>query len=125
MRIRHTAIPTILAFSALLLLGGGTAARAADEPPTLEMLAIETAKTPAQHAALAAYFRGKAAEARAEAKRHESMGRTFDLISRSRAAGNAMRVHCERLTKNAESDAVEYDALAAGQEELAKTTEEK
>ena len=41
------------------------------EGHSLEQLVVEMAHTPADHAALAAHYRGKAAEARAEASNHE------------------------------------------------------
>lgn len=67
-----TRIAAALLFGASALSPG--LSLAADESSALDT-AIQTAKTPAQHGALALTYHAKAEEARAMAKRHESMGR--------------------------------------------------
>lgn len=83
----------------------------AEEPKSLEALAAESASTPAQHQALAAYYRQKAAAAREEVKTHRTMALSYS--SRSAGAAAGMRAHCDNLAKAAEQQATEYDALAA------------
>ena len=77
---------------------------------SLEQLVVEMAHTPADHAALAAHYRAKAAAARAEAKRHESMGRVYTggkFMERAR-----MQNHCKKIAADQNAIAAEYDELA-------------
>jgi hypothetical protein len=85
----------------------------------LEELAIEGADTPAQHEALAAHFKAKAADARAEAKRHESMAKSYARRSKPVQAADMQR-HCKKLAEHANSTAAEYDAMAKVHEDQAK-----
>ncbi|MGH7287005.1 MAG: hypothetical protein ACREI8_03185, partial [Myxococcota bacterium] len=64
-----------LVFAALTLSPGFAVAQ--DEAPSLEESMIEMPDTAAQHAALAKYYREKAAEARKLASRHTGMGRAY------------------------------------------------
>lgn len=95
---------------------------AADEASStqqIEELAIQMASTPAEHAALASYYREKAAEARAEARKHEHMRHGYS----GKSGRNPMfNTHCERLVKLFESQATEYDALAAMHDDEGKAT---
>ncbi len=98
------------------LLPGST--QADEEPVSVEELVVEMANTPGDHAAVAKYFRAKAAEARAEANRHRSMGRVYTggkLHHRSQ-----MESHCRKLTAQSNAMADEYDALAKLHDEEAK-----
>lgn len=111
---------TILAFVATMLLAQGGAAWAGGAAvPTVEQLAIESITTPEQHAAMAAFFRSKAAEARAVAARHEAMGRAYDNPGRPKPGSAVMRGHCERLVKSAQADAAVYEQMAAEHAALA------
>lgn len=77
---------------------------------SLEQLVVESADSPADHAALAAHYRARAAEARAEAKRHESMGRVYTggkMMERAR-----MQSHCKKIAADHNAIAAEYDELA-------------
>ena len=58
----------VFALALALALSSSAALAAGDHG--LEEVLIESASTPAQHEALAAYFRGEAAAARKEAKQH-------------------------------------------------------
>lgn len=90
----------------------------ADEPVSVEELVVDMANTPADHAAVAKYFRAKAAEARSEANRHKSMGRVYTggkFHHRSQ-----MESHCKKLTAQSNAMADEYEALAKLHEEEAK-----
>ncbi len=102
-----------------LALSPGLAA-AGEGAHSLEQLVVEMAHSPADHAALAAHYRAKAAAAKAEAKRHESMGRTYSggkFFQRS-----AMQAHCKKIAASNTAAAAEYEALATLHEEEAKKT---
>jgi hypothetical protein len=108
----------ILTASLLTSLALTPAVLWADEPKSLEELVVEMADTPADHAAVAAHFRAKAVEARATAKRHQSMSRAYGggkLGTRIQ-----MRGHCDRLAEENGAIAGEYEALAKLHDELAK-----
>ena len=76
-----------------------------------EELAAQLASTPEQHKAVASYYRGKAAEARAEAQTHQKMGQTYSGGKYTQK--KKMEEHCANLSATYESLAKEYDALAA------------
>jgi len=85
----------------------------------LEQILAETATTPAQHQALAKYYRAKAADAKAEAESHRTMAKNY-------SAGTSMPLarqrseHCGKLSALADSQAAEYEKLAASHETQAK-----
>jgi hypothetical protein len=78
------------------------------------------AKTPADHAKLAAEYDREAAAARAKAETHRNMAEEF------RKAGGYLidklhyDEHCEALVKSFTAAAEEYTALAAAEREMAK-----
>lgn len=85
----------------------------------LEQILAETAATPAQHQALAKYYRGKAADAKAEAESHRSMAKTY-AAGASVPMGRQRSEHCGKLASLADSEAAEYEKLAASHETQAK-----
>ena len=87
--------------------------------PSIEAMAVAAAKTPEQHMALAAYYREKAAGARADAQRHVGMAEAF-VNARSANTLPAMRQHCDSLAKAAREQAATYDAMASEHEAEAK-----
>jgi hypothetical protein len=100
---------------ALALLAGALAlspalTRAEDAGESLEELAVEKATTPADHAALARHYREEAAEARAEAKRHETMGRAY--LGGKFPQRQVFKDHCAKISEKYTALAEEYDALA-------------
>lgn len=105
------------ALGTTMLLLGAVSSWAAEEPPTVQSIAIQAASTPDQHAALASYYRGKAEEARKEARTHISMRHGYAANVSPRVG---MDTHCNQLKKNAESDAAAYDAMAAEHDQMAK-----
>ena len=85
---------------------------------SLEQLVVEMADSPSEHAALAQHYRAKASEARAEAKRHESMSRAYTggkMMQRE-----AMKAHCKKISGNYNAMADEYEALAKVHEDASK-----
>lgn len=109
-------IKLAILLGALILSPGLSIAADEGHPPghdghSLEQLVIETADSPADHAALAKHYRAKAAEARAEASRHEKMSRSY-YMGQKRGALDQMGRHCKKIAANSTSSAAEYDALA-------------
>jgi hypothetical protein len=90
----------------------------AAETKSLEALAAESANTPEQHQALAAYYKGRAEDAKAEAKLHQGMALSYS--AKGAGAGSGMQTHCANLTKAATQAATEYEALAAFHEAEAR-----
>lgn len=84
---------------------------------SVEELVIEMASTPQEHQAVAQHYTSKAAEARADARRHEGMARTYASGGRNRP----QRAHCLALAEKYNEIAAEYDQLAKLHEEEAKT----
>ena len=109
---------TKLALAAALTLLPAYSVMAADNTATLEELAASLASTPEEHQAVAAYYRGKADEARAEAQRHRAMAATYG--GGKYAEKKAMEKHCADLTTTYDALAKDYDALAADHEAAAK-----
>jgi len=81
------------------------------EDSALEQLMVESATTPAQHQALAKYYRSKAAEAKAEAENHRSMVRSYSGVSVP--MGKQQAEHCNQLASLSDAQAAEYEKLAA------------
>lgn len=117
--MNHRMNPVLAAAGLCALLAAPSVVTAEDkEQISIEALAEEAANTPAKHEALAAYYREKAADARAEMTRHRSMALSFSSHSVGAEAGMAM--HCDRLAKAAQQAATEYDAMAAIHDAKAK-----
>lgn len=92
----------------------------AEEARSLEEIAVETAKTPADHATLADYYRAKAGKARAAARRHDQMGAAY---GRGKQRSGPAGAHCKRLSESYRAMASEYDELAKLHDAEAKTAE--
>ena len=91
-----------------LALSPGLAA--AEESHSLEQVLVEMADTKEEHAALAAHYRAKARDARAEAQNHISMGAAYGggkVTERMQ-----MQSHCKKISDQLTATAEEYDALA-------------
>jgi len=80
------------------------------EGHSLEQLVEKMAHTPADHAALAAHYRAKAAEARADAASHEKMAQSYGM--QKHGAMDPMKRHCKKIAANSKANAAEYDSLA-------------
>jgi len=107
-------------FSGLLVLAlvGAVPTYSIADTPSLEELAAGMADTADEHKAVASYYRGKAAEARAEADRHRRMASAYGGGKYVEREG--MKDHCAGLATSFESVAKQYDALAAAHEASAK-----
>ena len=76
---------------------------------------MAAAKTPADHAALAAYFTSKAEAAQAEVEKHEKM--YHSLTGRTR---QNMAMHCKAIIGSYQNQAKSYAAMARQESKLAK-----
>ena len=83
----------------------------------LEHLMVENADTPAEHRALARYYRMKAADAKSLAEEHRAMGKRYH--GKPGEVRN-MRKHCDRIAELNEELAAQYESLAKGEEAAAK-----
>jgi len=113
--MRNT-IAGALLVGALALSPGFASAEESDA--SIEQLIVNSAQTPADHAALAKYYRGKAAEATAAAGTHQSMASSYrggKMAQREQMAG-----HCKKIAKQDTATAADYEALAKLHEQDAK-----
>jgi hypothetical protein len=84
--------------------------------------AVESAKTPADHEAIAKSYDAEAKELRAKAQNHRQMARRYSRpasFKGSHAAG-AMEGHCKRLASSYDQTAEAAEALATDHREMAK-----
>ena len=113
--MRH-AIAGVLLIGALVL---PTRFAAADEGgASIEQLLVDMAQTPADHAALAKYYRAKAEEERKAAATHQSMSKAYG--GGKMAQREQMEAHCKKISDQNTAMATEYEALAKLHEEDAK-----
>jgi hypothetical protein len=95
----------------------GNPARAGSVTDDNAMAMMESAKTPDDFQALAAYYTGKATQAKAAAQRHKSM-----LAAIGQGTGKPpynWTPHCRRLIRLSQDQAADYTAMAAAYEKLA------
>lgn len=126
MRITKVASLLVIAFLALTAAGASFAGKqqtgsklTAKEVRTL----IATAKTPEDHLNLAAYYRDKAAEAKAQAAEHETMLAAYHANPGSHPIAKAVggpSEHCRTLIRLFNDEAKQDLALAAEHEKMAK-----
>jgi hypothetical protein len=76
---------------------------------------MAAAKTPADHAALAAYFTSKAEAAQANAEKHKEMYHSLSGKTKLN-----MRMHCKSIIGQYENQAKSYTAMAKEEAKLAK-----
>ena len=112
--LRRTLLSAALALFSVLPL----APRALAAEASLEQVLVESATTPKQHEALAAYYANRAAAARKEADAHREMGKTYGGVKGSQLA--TMKEHCEKLASLYDEEAKQYDMMASMQREMAK-----
>jgi hypothetical protein len=102
----------LLGFGVLVLLGAllqpGSRACAAEQADIDQMIA--SAKTPADHQAIADYYQKQADAAAAKAAEHTKMAKEYK--SGSFGAKTHFHEHCETLARIYRSEAKEYAELA-------------
>ena len=116
-------VTRMASLSAALLLAMGVAvplrATAADVDIVQK---IETAKTAADHEAIASYYDAQAAAAKSNAEMHRKMASTYKVGG---TAGKGVTVdlpqHCQNLAKESDEEAANFAALAKAHREMAKT----
>ena len=81
---------------------------------------ISSAKTPADHEAIAAYYDGEAKEARQKADEHRKMGEAYKKGGGALAGKTYFHEHCEALTRSYTAEAKENESLAAAHRQMAK-----
>lgn len=84
----------------------------------IEQLITNSAHSPADHTALAKYYRGKAADAREQATMHQKMASSYG--GGKMAQKSAMMDHCKKLSEENAAMAADYEALAKLHEQDAK-----
>ena len=77
---------------------------------------VDTAHTPAEHQALARYFRAQAADAKALAETHQAMSRSY--TGKPGELRN-MNKHCDQIAKLNQDLAAQYEAMAKAEETAA------
>ena len=114
-----TKLHRVFAMAAVLLavaLGAATAQEGGAVTAANVAQRIESAKTAADHQALAAYFSSQAAAAAEKVKEHEGM---LTALKQTRMA-SVMAPHCNALIKSSKEAQKDYQKLAQEEENLAK-----
>jgi 2-polyprenyl-6-methoxyphenol hydroxylase-like FAD-dependent oxidoreductase len=111
---------TIASLAAVCLLAWAPAAAWAQASTSgsqdLLQVLVDSANTPAQHQALARYFRARAAEAKALAETHQAMSRSY---SGKPGEIRSMNKHCDQIAKLNQELAAQYESLAKAEEAAA------
>ena len=93
-------------------------------PPGLTAQAIASAKTPADHQAIADAYAKEAENLRARANEHRAMDKQYsDPGYQSLKLGAGL--HCQKLVQAYEAAALDADALAKAHREMAATATKK
>lgn len=109
----------LMAAGGLLALApaGAWAQTPATTTQHLEHLMIDKATTPADHEALARYYRMKAADATSLAQEHREMAKRYHGKP---GEVRKMKKHCDKIADLNEELAAQYEALAKGEDAAAK-----
>ncbi|MDX2166051.1 MAG: hypothetical protein SF182_03280 [Deltaproteobacteria bacterium] len=104
-----------LALAALLMLALSATTVHAQVTDENVDAAVASAKTAADHEALATYFSGKSKQALANVEMHKKMAGAF-----SGKAASSWEAHCNSLIKSFQQQSEDYASLAKEQAALAK-----
>jgi hypothetical protein len=91
----------------------------AEEGKNIEQM-ITTAKTPADHEAIAAYYDQEAQAAHKKHEEHLQLKASYEKIPHL-ASKTSLPWHCSTIATNYQKTAKEYEALAKLHREMAKT----
>ena len=116
-RVNALVVVTFLFLGAVLLLPASRLP--AEEQKDMEKM-ISSAKTAADHEALAAEYESEAAAAKAKAAEHRKMAESYKELGGAAIGKLHLDEHCERLVKSYEKEAMEDEALAKAHREMAK-----
>lgn len=108
---------TALGLTVALALAG--CASSPSSPPADVVQRIETAKTPADHEALAAYYTQEAIKAGDNAALHRKMAKSYQVQAASGRGGASMPAHCTALAQSFDGVAKQYDDMAAAHRQMA------
>ena len=106
----RTSRSALALMAAAMLLAVSPLVQAGEGEGNLVELLVESADTPQEHKALAAYFHDLAENRRAEAARHRSMAKYYG--GQKETARQQGKEHCDRLVRLNEDEAAQYEALA-------------
>ncbi len=81
---------------------------------------ISSAKTAADHEAIAVQYDREAAAARAQAAEHRKMAESYKKVGGSLVEKLHLDQHCEKLAKSYDEAAQQSEALAKAHREMAK-----
>ena len=109
-------IATLAAGCLLALAPAAGWAQAPGGSDNLLQVMVDSATTPAQHQALARYFRAQAADAKALAETHQSMSRSY---SGKPGELRNMSKHCDQIAKLNQDLATQYETMAKAEEAAA------
>jgi hypothetical protein len=106
----------LAALATLVALGLSTQTFAADVVTEAQ---IASARTPADHEAIAQAYEAEAAVAESTAQGHDKMAQTYRIGGAPKGSSAAMASHCDRLATSYRTAATEYRALASEHRKLA------
>jgi len=104
---------TIATLAAGCLLALAPTAGWAQSSDNLVQVLVDSATTPAQHQALARYFRAQAADAKALADTHQAMSKSY---SGKPGELRNMTKHCDQIAKLNQDLVAQYEALAKAED---------
>lgn len=117
--MRKTGVRFLLCSAALAAIVGQIGYATAPTPSPIEK-AVASAKTRADHEAIAADYEKAAATAKAEARKHRNLAKFYHGLPVGRGEGShGTASHCENLAKLSEQAAEEYLDLAKAHRETA------
>jgi len=87
-------------------------------PPADLVQRIETARTPADHEALASYYDREASAARASAAAHRKMAASYQGMVAGGRGGASMPAHCNAIVRSQEAIATEYEGMAVAHRQM-------
>jgi hypothetical protein len=111
-----SAAVALLAISVLTYLPAGLA----QEGKNIEQMITE-AKTPADHEAIAAYYDKEAQAAHQKHAEHKKLADFYALTPALKSKSGTLYNHCNDAAKKYEGIAKDYETLATGHREMAKT----
>ncbi len=82
---------------------------------------VQSAKTAADHEALATDYDARATAATQNAAMHRRMSESYKAIARAAGRAGEMPQHCETLAKGFDAEAEQYKAMAQTHRDIAKT----
>ncbi|MCW5625164.1 MAG: hypothetical protein KIT73_10660 [Burkholderiales bacterium] len=114
-----TGVRSLLCAAALAAIVGQVGCATAQTPSPTEK-ALASAKTKADHEAIAADYEKAAGTAKAEAQKHRNLAKFYHSSPTGRGDGShGMASHCENLAKLSDQAAAEYLDLAKAHKETA------